>query len=138
MANTLVVEQQVPGALEQVYTAWTSADEMGGWWLPHIADTRYDIDARAGGSYHIESEAAGIGVEGKFVSLDPPREIVMTWRWLNDGVGAVEENVRIAFRPNDGGTAVTAVHELDEASGEGDGLRQGWTDVLGRLAGLFG
>ena len=71
MGNTLVVERQVPGAPEEVYAAWTSADKVARWWWPHIPDTRYEIDARAGGGYHIESEAAGIGVEGEFLSLDP-------------------------------------------------------------------
>ena len=137
LGHTLEVEHQIPGPPEQVYAAWTSATEMARWWWPHIADTRYQIDPRPGGSYRMESEAAGIGVEGEFVSLDPPREIVMTWRWLNDGVGDVEETVRIELRPNDEGTAVTIIHELDEVAGEGDDLRQGWKDVLARLAGLF-
>ena len=101
LGHMLEVEQQMPGPLEQIYAAWTSATEMARWWWPHIADARYRIDPRPGGSYRMESEAAGIAVEGEYVSLDPPREIVMTWRWLSDGVGDVEETVRIEFRPND-------------------------------------
>jgi uncharacterized protein YndB with AHSA1/START domain len=138
LGHMLEVEQQMPGPLEQIYAAWTSATEMARWWWPHIADARYRIDPRPGGSYRMESEAAGIAVEGEYVSLDPPREIVMTWRWLSDGVGDVEETVRIEFRPNDEGTAVTVIHELDEVAGDGDGLRLGWADVLARLARLFG
>ena len=54
----------------------------------------------------------------------------MTWSWMNDGVSAVVEEVRIAFTPTPGGTLVTLTHDLDEAAGDGKDLRQGWHDVL--------
>lgn len=130
----LVLEQHVPATPDSVYAAWTSADGLARWWWPHIPDTTYEVDARAGGSYEIRSRAAGIGVRGEYLDLDEPRLIRMTWNWLDDGVGEVEEQVRVAFVPKGNGTVVTLNHELSSQSGAGDDLRQGWHDVLARLA----
>jgi uncharacterized protein YndB with AHSA1/START domain len=72
-----------------------------------------------------------IGVRGEFVELDPPASMRMTWIWLDDGRAAAPEDVRIDFKPAAGGTDVRVVHEC---SADPDDLRQGWTDVLARLA----
>lgn len=134
MGMQLVVEQQVAADPTRVYAGWTSAAALAAWWWPHIADTTYEVDARVGGRYEIRSAAAGIGARGEFLELDEPRLIRMTWNWMNDGISAVTEQVSVAFTPTPEGTLVTLTHELDEAAGDGEDLRQGWHDVLARLA----
>lgn len=134
MGMQLVVEQPVAADAFRVYAGWTSAAALATWWWPHIPDTTYEVDARVGGRYEIRSHAAGIGARGKFLELDEPRLIRMTWNWMNDDVSTVEEEVRIAFTPTPDGTLVTLTHELDDIAGEGEDLRQGWYDVLTRLA----
>ena len=137
MAERVVVEQEVPADPAAVYAAWTDADRLARWWWPHLRDTRYVLDAREGGSYLIETEAAGIGIRGRFVELDPPRLIRFTWTWLNDGVPVVEEPVSIAFQPQGDGTLVTVTHELDDLPDHAENIRLGWEDVLGRLGRLY-
>lgn len=134
MSNHLVVDQRVDADPAQVFAAWTSAEGLAAWWWPHIADTAYEIDATVGGRYEISSDAAGIGVRGEFLEIDEPRAIRLTWCWMNDGVSEVEEQVRVAFTPLRRGTQVTLTHELAEIAGDGEDLRQGWEDVLARLA----
>lgn len=138
MADPVVVEQFVAAKPEEVHAVWTSADSLARWWWPHIEDTRYVLDARVGGSYRIYSGAAGIGVEGEFRSIEPPASIDMTWRWLNDGVPSVEEEVNVRFMVREGGTLVRVVHEIDDSAGEADNILQGWVDVLSRLAEVVG
>ncbi len=134
MGAQLVIEQPVLAAPARVYAGWTSADALARWWWPHIPDTAYEVDARVGGRYDIRSSEVGIGARGEFLELDEPRLIRMTWSWMNDGVSAVVEEVRIAFTSTPEGTLVTLTHDLDEAAGDGKDLRQGWHDVLARLA----
>ena len=134
MGARLVLEQPVPADPSRVYAAWTSADGLALWWWPHIPDTIYEVDARVGGRYEIRSHAAGIGARGKFLELNVPHLIRMTWNWMNDGVSVVEEEVRVAFAPAPDGTLVTLTHELSPIAGDGEDLRQGWHDVLARLA----
>jgi len=134
----LVLEQAVSAPPDRVYAAWASATGLARWWWPHIPDTTYEVDARAGGTYEIRSEAAGIGVRGEYREVDEPRLIRMTWTWLDDGVSEPEEQVRVAFVPAGSGTLVTVIHELSAQSGDGADLRQGWHDVLTRLAATAG
>lgn len=137
MGERIVVEARVDASPAAVFAAFTSADELPRWWWPHIPDTTYAFDAHAGGAYAMRSEAAGIGVEGDVVRLDPPRRLDLTWRWLNDGVPEPEEPVAITFESDGGGTLVTVDHLLDDASESGDGIREGWESVLGRLRERF-
>lgn len=134
MSRPLIVEQHVPADPASVYAAWTSPDRLARWWWPHIRDTTYRVDARPGGTYEIRSAAAGIGVRGEFLELQARRGIRMTWRWMNDGVNAAEEQVDVKFTPRDGGTLVTLRHDLADIAGEGENIRRGWVDVLARLA----
>jgi len=131
VTDRIVVTQQVPADPTAVHAAFTSADALARWWWPHIPDTTYEVDGRTGGSYEIRSVAAGIGVRGEFVDLEPPTSIRMTWIWLDDGRPAAPEDVAIDFEPAAGGTLVRVTHDC---AANGDDLRQGWTDVLARLA----
>jgi uncharacterized protein YndB with AHSA1/START domain len=132
--GSIVVEQEVDATAEHAMNAWLTPEALAAWWWPHITDTTYDMDARPGGSYAIRSEAAGIGVEGEVVSIDRPRDLRLTWRWLNEGVAQVEEPVIVTFDPHGGGTRVVVTHTLHDLAAEGDGIREGWESVLGRLA----
>ena len=134
MGRQLTVEQPVAAAPDRVYAAFTSADALARWWWPHIPDTTYEVDARDGGRYEISSDAAGIGVRGAFLELDEPRVIRLTWSWMDDGVAGAEEEVRVGITPTPAGSLVVVTHELDESSAIGEALRQGWHDVLTRLA----
>lgn len=138
MASSFVVEQQVDADPDRVFAAFTSADELARWWWPHIPDTTYAIDGRAGGTYEIRSAAAGIGVRGELLDLEPPRLIRMTWTWMDEGVSGDTDEVRIGFTPDGDGTLITVTHELSPTSGDGDDLGQGWRDVLARLAKVLG
>ncbi len=133
----VAIEEQVPAGPHAVFAAWTSADHLARWWWPHIPDTTYSVDFRIGGRFEIVSPAAGIGVQGEFVSIDEPRMLEMTWRWLTDGVSEVEETVRIDFTPDGESTQVTVTHELAGGAGDGGDQRQGWEHVLTRLSESF-
>ena len=136
MGARVLADALVLAPADRVYAAWVSAETLARWWWPHITDTTYEVDASVGGHYDIRSTSAGIGVQGEFTSLDPPREIGMTWRWMTDGVSEVEEPVVVTLEPEDGGTRVRVRHDLDDIAGSGDGIREGWTAVLDRLAAL--
>ena len=133
----IVVEVRVAASPERAFAAFTSADELARWWWPHIPDTTYAFDARPGGSYAIRSATAGIGVEGEVVGLNPPRSLELTWRWLDDGKPEPQEPVTITFELDGDGVRVIVGHRLDDSSDSGDGIRDGWVSVLGRLRELL-
>jgi uncharacterized protein YndB with AHSA1/START domain len=139
MNRSLVVEQLVPAEPARVYSAWTSAEGLAAWWWPQLPDTTYDVDARVGGSYLIQSKEAGFRVRGEFIRLDEPHEIGMTWEWLSEEEegGSAVEQVWVRFAAADGGTLVSVTHQLHEVVETDVPQRQGWESVLGRLAGHY-
>ena len=127
--HELVVTQHVPAPVEEVWEAWTSAEGWARWWWPHWPDTRYEVDARPGGTYLARSAQGDAGVTGEFVALDPLRALELTWRW--DGEEAVD-GIHVELAPEGGGTLVSVRHTMRPASS--DSYRQGWEFVLGNLA----
>jgi uncharacterized protein YndB with AHSA1/START domain len=134
VTDRLVVEQLVPADPPAVHAAFTSADALARWWWPHLPGTTYAVDSRTGGAYEIRSPAAGIGVRGEFVVLEPPTLIRMTWVWLDEDRPSEPEDVAIELEPVASGTLVRVTHEC---VANADDLRQGWIDVLARLARAF-
>lgn len=117
------------------FEAWTNAERLAHWWWPHLPDTTYEIDARDGGGYRIWSEAIGIGAHGDYTVLDHPTRLGFTWVWDGEG-GHPPEPVTVTIEPDGDGSTITVVHDCGaDPAGVAD-LRQGWTDVLGRLASL--
>ena len=137
MGEHIVVEVRVAASPERAFAAFTSAEELALWWWPHIPDTSYAFDARPGGFYAIRSVAAGIGVEGEVVRLDASSSLELTWRWLDDGRPEPEEPVTITFAPAGEGARVIVDHRLDDSNDSGEGIREGWVSVLGRLRELL-
>jgi len=141
VGKRLVVEQHVQADPSRVFAAWTSAEGLATWWWPHLLDTTYEVDSVVGGRYEIRAEFAGFGACGQFLELDEPNRIRMTWSWMNDLAGEPEDfgdRVTVTFTEVDGGTRLVLEHNLPDIAGEGEDIRHGWQDVLGRLAAVCG
>lgn len=133
MGTPLVVSTHINAEPTEVFPQWLSADALRRWWWPEIPDTTYTVDGREGGEYSIVSEERGMGIEGRFGSVDEPRRLELTWTWIDHGVPGEEEPVVVEFDGNDGGTAVTVTHDVANTDNV-DSYRQGWDYVLGNLA----
>lgn len=135
MPTPVVVEKQLATPPEHAFQAFLSPERLAEWWWSHIPDTRYEVDGRVGGTYQFRSDSAGIGARGEYLELEEPHLIVITWNWMNNGRSEVEESVRIDLTANEGGTLIKVTHLVDDVVEEGfDSMRDGWTDVLDRLA----
>jgi len=134
--TTITVSRLVSAAPEQVFAAWTEADRLATWWWPHLAGTTYDVDARPGGGFRIESPVIGAVVTGTYLEVDPPRRLAFTWVWQDSGEPpSGEDTVVVTFEPDGDGTSVAVAHTSAEHAPEG-GAEQGWNDVMDRLARL--
>lgn len=127
----ITMTQLVAAPPTEVYDAWVDAEQLATWWWPQIPDTTYELDVRVGGGYRIHSAAAAMGVHGRFLSLDRPHRLELSWIWEDGDVDGTEERVVVDFATQDGGTLVTVRHTTG-AAGAGD-FAQGWTDCLARL-----
>ncbi len=136
--NEFTLERRVGADAEAVWRAWTTREGLASWWWPQLPDTTYEIDAQVGGTYRFESKDAGIGVFGEFTVVDEPRLLELTWIWIGGDAQDEPDRVRVEMRPDEAGTTVVVTHRVNHHSDPGDGLRQGWGDVLDRLALLDG
>ena len=129
------IERILPAPPERVFRAFLDPDLMRQWIAPDDLDIdRITVDARVGGRVEVWHSRQGVSTgkfEGRFVKIDPPRELVYHWAF----VGTEPEKgeyfdtlVQIELRPwSDAQTQVTVVHErLAE-------LRRGAPHVYHRL-----
>ncbi len=137
--STITISRTVAATPERVFTAWTDAEELAVWWWPQLEGTTYDVDARRGGRFRIHSPGIGATVTGVYTEVAPPRRLVFTWRWEDEGEpeSVVEDTVVVTFEPDDAGTRVTVSHTSDAHLPEG-GAEQGWNDVMDRLVRVVG
>lgn len=127
----ITITQVVPAPPARVYAAWTDAALLATWWRPQLPDTTYDVDAVVGGAYRFRSEAAGIGVHGRFVALESPHRLELSWVW-EDGPGHGPEERVVVDLAAGAGTVVTVTHAVTSSLGAED-FRRGWSDCLARL-----
>lgn len=129
------IERVMHARPERVFRAFLDPDLMRQWITPDELDLdRITVDARVGGRIEVWHSRDGVSTgrfEGRFVTIDPPRELVYRWAF----VGTEPEKgeyfdtlVTVQLRPwGDGETQVTVVHErLSE-------LRRGAPHVHARL-----
>jgi uncharacterized protein YndB with AHSA1/START domain len=134
--TTVTVSRAVPAPPQRVFEAWTEVERLAAWWWPQLAGTTYDVDAREGGRFRIQSPVIGATVSGVYTEVDPPRRLVFTWVWQDDGEPeSGEDTVVVTFEPDGDGTTVTVAHTSAEHVPDG-GAEQGWNDVMDRLVGL--
>ena len=136
--TTITIARIVAATPERVFAAWTDAEQLAAWWWPQLDGTTYDVDARLGGRFRIHSSGIGATVTGVYTEVEPPRRLVFTWSWEDEGEpeAVVEDTVVVTFEPDDGGTLVTVAHTSVAHVPEG-GAEQGWNDVMDRLARMW-
>jgi uncharacterized protein YndB with AHSA1/START domain len=135
--SAITITRTVVADPEEVFAAWVEPRRLAAWWWPQLAGTTYDVDARPGGHYRIESPVLGVVLHGRYIEVDPPRRLAFTWVWEADGVAEPEEQVEVRLTAAAGGTLVTVVH-TSAAGLEGSGVEQGWHDVLDRMVRVVG
>ena len=132
---SLVVRRRVRASAARLFAAWTLPEQVERWWGPRPGTCiGADIDLRVGGRYRIAHrmpDGAVIYIGGVFRRIDPPRQLVYTWR-REPGSG-VEEQVTVRFEPMDGGTEVVVVHERIADQQSRDTHEAGWNGCLDGL-----
>lgn len=132
----LELDRWLEASPERVYRAFTDESQLRQWWGPRDFET-VDISfpARVGAAYRVEL----IGPDGQqfvhvgtFRTVDPPRSLTYTWRWLTGPLQRREMLVEITFEPERGGTRVHVRHGGFEDGASRD-AHVGWPDSFLRL-----
>lgn len=114
-----------------VWRAFTSREMFSSWFWPARLEPRYDLDARVGGAWHVESSVASMAVGGVFAVVSPPELLAFSWRWRGE---TAESSVTIRLAPaRDRSTLLEVTHTGIATDHEAADLRLGWNDCLDRL-----
>ena len=111
---------------ERVYEYFTKPEALMRWMGDYAL-----LEPRPGGRFTLDIR--GAPVRGRFLELDPPRRLLISWGYAgSEQLGPGESTVEVRFVAESGGTRVELEHrDLPEA--ERAGHTVGWTHYLGRL-----
>lgn len=131
----LTLTRTFAAELPAVWRSWTTADGLAAWWWSTWPDTNYEVDARVGGQYRIDSPVHGIAVKGEYLNVVSRENLAFTWIWVEGGVDGEVENVTVAFTATSDGTRIDLRHTGPWTTQEPvENYRQGWEHVLTSLA----
>jgi uncharacterized protein YndB with AHSA1/START domain len=130
-AFVIRIRRTLPATPERVWRALTEPAALCAWfWPASTFGTTAEVDLREGGGYRIDGPQAGLSVTGRYVTVEPPKRLVMTWQWAGD---SAETMVTVELAPDGDGTELTLVHEGFTDGTIRDQNAQGWSDCLDRL-----
>lgn len=120
---------------ERVFRAFLDPELMREWIAPDDLDIDHiSVDPRVGGLVEVRHSRRGVSTgkfEGRYVKIDPPRELVYRWAFVGTEPERGEYfdtlvRVRLVGLPS-GETQLTVVHERLEE------LRRGAPGIYGRV-----
>ncbi|HEY3268464.1 MAG TPA: SRPBCC domain-containing protein [Armatimonadota bacterium] len=140
----LTREFDAPRAI--VFRAWIEPEQMARWWGPKdFTNPVCELDPRPGGSIRIDMRApdgAVYPMTGTFLEVVEPERLVFTSTAFedDDGEAGLEVVTTVAFAECGGKTRLTVhanvVHASPEMAGALNGMDEGWSQSLDRLADL--
>ena len=99
-------------------------------WMGQVAN----FDLRPGGDYRVEV-IPGHVASGKFVEIDPPRRLVYTWGWEEEGSRVPPGSTMVVFEmlPRGKATLLRFKHELPSIDAA-NSHAHGWDHYFERLS----
>jgi len=116
--ESLRLETSVLASPERVYAAWIDSGEHS-----ELTGGEATIDAREGGKH---SAWSGY-IEGRFVTLEPGKRLVMSWRTTEFDEADPDSLLEVRFSPDGGGTRLELVH-TDLPPGGAEKYTTGWRE----------
>jgi uncharacterized protein YndB with AHSA1/START domain len=132
VGDSVVHEVIVPAPPSEVFDMFVDAEKLVRW-----IGISADLDPRGDGRFRFEV-MPGQYCEGRYLTVDRPRRIVLTWGWSDPGMGVPpgSSTVEVTFEPERSGrsTRLSLVHRGLPDTEMGRVLHDdGWSRFLARL-----
>lgn len=119
----------------RVFEAWTNAEHIKKWWGPGtVTCPEAEIDLKPGGKYRIgnlQDDGRTVWIEGEFVSVTPPEQVV--YSWIIGGAADDASQVTVDFHEHDEGTRLVLTHERIPTEDHRSSHLMGWNGCLDGL-----
>jgi uncharacterized protein YndB with AHSA1/START domain len=139
--RTLVIERVFKASPERVFRAWTDPAVLVTWWGPEGFTTpEFAFDLRTGGAWRTvmrSPDGTPHPVSGIYRAIDPPKRLVITWAWEEDGKRGHETEIEVTFVAIESGTRMRLVQRLFQSPAVRDRHQDGWTRSFDKLERLF-
>jgi uncharacterized protein YndB with AHSA1/START domain len=133
--TSLTFVRHIRAAPEKVWNAFVDPREILCWWGPDAGPTvSAETDVRVGGGFKVVFETlTGERFEnnGKYLELDPPRRIVMSWRL--SATPGIESRVTVSIEATQAGSKLTIQHDGFSDDGLAATHEQGWTGAIDKM-----
>ena len=127
---TLNLKRLFKAPRERVFRAWTDPAMLAKWWGPESRSCPFvELDPRPGGRWRTCMKAENgdeAWVQGEYKEVDPPRKLVFTWAWENDGVPGHVTEVSVEFLDRGDETEMLFRHRGFETEEQAHQHNQGW------------
>jgi len=147
-SETVQIKHHYKASPAQVFAAWSDPEALNQWFGPQSHRCKVEkLEFKAGGAYQIrltptgESEAGCHGDStkdsvcvGKFVEINKPNRIVMTFTWIENVEDMGETLLTIDFKPTRDGTELVLTHEKLPSEELREAHQGGWQSTLESLA----
>jgi uncharacterized protein YndB with AHSA1/START domain len=138
----LVLKRTYDASVERVFTAWTEADAWRVWMGPKDITTEVEeFDCRPGGAFSIVmvSSEGRHPARGKFIEVDAPRRVSLTWRWFDTPAEAEDTLMEVDMTDlGNGKTELTLTHSRFRNNEVRDRHADGWSSCFDALADFLG
>jgi uncharacterized protein YndB with AHSA1/START domain len=134
----LVVRRLLPVPRERVFAAWLDPASLAQWMRPgDVSSATVEVDPRVGGRFRIVMHQGGADLEhrGEYLAIEPPARLSFTW--ISAATDLLPTVVTVELVERGTSTELTLTHRRLPAL-KVDAHRQGWTDILRKLAAMFG
>lgn len=145
-SDPVVVESTFKASPARVFRAWTDPAQVQAWFglAPHSMAS-IEIDLRQGGEWKFSrppSELSRDAMRGTYVTVEPERKLVFTWRYeqeFADGriEATAESEVTVTFEPVPEGTFVRLTHAAIRTEDGRKGVGSGWSAGFGSIHALL-
>ena len=139
--TSLTLVRCIKAAPHIVFEAVTTAEGIAHWWGPDAGPVLLaESDPRVGGKYRLrfrKLDDTEHECSGEFLVVEPPRRVVLTWRWMVGGDDPGETRVEITLRAIGDATELTFSHSLLHDESTRRSHEWGWTGSLGKLEAHF-
>ena len=143
-APSLTVVRTLQAPAREVFKAWTDPALLNRWMsTPGSATTSWEIDARVGGRYRMETKTPDGQVHvttGVYRELEPGRRLVQTWVYEGPIPDFIGKETLLTVELRELGpslTELTLKHERLPSETYRDSVTQGWSGLLGNLEALY-
>lgn len=143
MTQTTLV-RQIAARPALVFEALVTAEAIAAWWACQDAPAESVVcDPRVGGRYEVRFKTPDGSAHvcgGEYLEIVPPERLVMSWRWLVNGIDDEHDRVsRVEFRLRAiaAGTELTLEHSALANDDSARGHEGGWAASLAKLRARF-